>query len=126
MTLGMNKAEALRYLGFGHNAADDRTLELIDECFEAVKDVAEPRNTYKRFSLKITDGDCIEAGGITMHSKNLAKNLLGCSEIIFFAATLGHGPDMLMTRYQKLCMAKAAVLQAVSAAVIEDYCNKCQ
>lgn len=33
---------------------------------------------------------------------------------------------MLMNRYNKLSIAKAAVLQGVGAAAIEAYCNECQ
>ena len=126
MTLNINVNEVQRYLGFGRNKPDERTLKLIDECFAAVKDVAEPRHTYKRFDLNITDGACIEAAGLRMHSHSLGKNLRGCKEVIFFAATLGQGPDMLMNRYGRLDITRAAVLQAVGAAAIEDYCNRCQ
>lgn len=126
MTFDINVNEVLRYLGFGRNKPDERTLGLIDECFNEVREISEPRHTYKRFSLNITDDDCIEAAGLRMHSCNLSKNLRGCTEVIFMAATLGHGPDRLMNRYVKLNITKASVLQAVAAAAIEDYCNRCQ
>ena len=41
-----------------------------------------------------------------------------------FAATLGTGADQLIRRYSLLEMSRAVVLQAVSAAMIEEYCDQ--
>ncbi len=122
----IDRKEALRYMGFGRNNPDERTLDMMEECIREAEKVMQPRNVYRRFRLKVDENDNISAGGLTFHSKNLAKNLTGCGEIIFFAATLGNGVDMLMNRYNKLSIAKAAVLQGVGAAAIETYCNECQ
>ena len=46
--------------------------------------------------------------------------------MIFFAATLGNGADMLIARYSKIAVSKAAVMQAVAATVMEEYCDRCQ
>ena len=40
------------------------------------------------------------------------------------AATLGAGADRLLTKYGKLHVAKAAVMQAAAAAMTEAYCNE--
>lgn len=122
----IDRKEALRYMGFGRNTPDERTLDMMEECIRETEKVMQPRNVHRRFRLEVDDNDNISAGGLTFHSKNLAKNLTGCGEIIFFAATLGNGVDMLMNRYNKLSIAKAAVLQGVGAAAIEAYCNECQ
>lgn len=122
----IDRKEALRYMGFGRNTPDERTLDMMEECIREAEKVMQPRNVHRRFRLKVDENDNISAGGLTFHSKNLAKNLTGCGEIIFFAATLGNGVDMLMNRYNKLSIAKAAVLQGVGAAAIEAYCNECQ
>ena len=122
----IDRKEALRYMGFGRNNPDERTLDMMEECIREAEKVMQPRNVYRRFRLKVDENDNISAGGLTFYSKNLAKNLTGCGEIIFFAATLGNGVDMLMNRYNKLSIAKAAVLQGVGAAAIEAYCNECQ
>lgn len=122
----IDRKEALRYMGLGRNTPDERTLDMMEECIRETEKVMQPRNVHRRFSLKVDDDDNISAGGLTFHSKNLAKNLTGCGEIIFFAATLGNGVDMLMNRYNKLSIARAAVLQGVGAAAIEAYCNECQ
>lgn len=122
----INKKEVERYLGYGKNIPDERTAGLIEECIRQIEKIAQPRSIYRIFDLKVTQEDDIEAAGMRMHSRNLAKNLRGCEKIVFFAATLGNEPDILMNRYSRLQISKAAVLQAVGAAAIEDYCNQCQ
>lgn len=118
--------EVLRYLGYSRNKPDEATLELIDGCVKELQSEAQPRHTYRRFELEVSDGGWIRAGGIEMISHNLARNLTGCNEVIFFAATLGNAPDILMNRYSRLSISRAAVMQAVAAAATESYCNECQ
>ena len=124
--MDININEIIRYLGYGKSKPDERTMNLIRECIFALKDAVNPKSTYRRFGLNISDDGVIEAGGLSFKSENLVKNLNGCHEVIFFAATLGNGADMLMNRYSRLQISKAAILQATAAAMIEEYCNECQ
>ena len=50
----------------------------------------------------------------------------GCSQAVVFGATLGTSVDVLMKRYSLTDMAKAVVLQACAAAMLEEYCDKAQ
>lgn len=120
----MNIKEILRYLGYGHNKPDDATLRMIEECYIELSNVAQPKYVAKRVSLTVSKGGDIELGDVTIHSRDLAKNLLGCNEAIVFAATLGIGTDMLMNRYVKLDISRASVLQACGAAMIEEYIDE--
>ena len=43
-----------------------------------------------------------------------------------FGATLGIGVDQLIRRTSLTDMAKAVVLQACAAALLEEYCDECQ
>ena len=85
----INKKEVERYLGYGKNNPDERTTELIEECIRQIEKIAQPRSIYRIFDLKLKE-DQIEAAGMKMQSRNLAKNLRGCEKIVFFAATLGN------------------------------------
>ena len=96
----INKKEVERYLGYGKNNPDERTTELIEECIRQIEKIAQPRSIYRIFDLKLKE-DQIEAAGMKMQSRNLAKNLRGCEKIVFFAATLGNEPDILMNRYSR-------------------------
>lgn len=122
----IDRKEALRYMGFRSGEPDEQIEKLMEECIKEIEEYADPRHIIRRFELEIEADYLVKAGGITLASRNLAKNLKGCHEVYFMAATLGNGPDRLMNRYSRLQISKAAVLQGVAAAAIEGYCNECQ
>ncbi len=122
----INEKEIIRYLGYGRNTPDSETMDLIRECYSELEKAAAPKHIYRRVPVEVTPDNMIIAEELKMHSAALAKNLLGCGEIILFAATLGNGTDMLMNKYSRLAISRAAILQACGAAMIEDYCNECQ
>ena len=124
--MDINVREALRYLGYGRNQADEAVMGMISECVDKVRQTANPKSVYRRFPLNITDDNYIEAAGIRVKSNSLAKNLKDCSEVILFAATLGTDVDRMLNRYLKLDITRAAVFQAVAAAAVEGYCNEWQ
>ena len=121
----IDRREVIRYLGYkGHTPTQD-VLDLIEVCIKEVEAAAEPKYVMRRFPVEI-DGEHVAAGGLSLHSSQLARNLKDCKEVIFFAATLGMGVDRLLHKYLKLQVSKAVVIQAVAAAAIEAYCNQCQ
>ena len=121
----IDRREVIRYLGYkGHTPTQD-VLDLIEVCIKEVEAAAEPKHVMRRFPVEI-DGEHVAAGGLSLHSRQLARNLKDCKEVIFFAATLGTGVDRLLHKYLKLQVSKAVVIQAVAAAAIEAYCNQCQ
>lgn len=121
----VNKKEILRYLGYGKNIADETVNNIIDECLKDLENYSDMKSIYKYFPLKIKN-DNIKLGNICVKSQNLKKNLLGCNEVVIFAATLGARVDLLIKKYSKIAMSKAVILQAASAAYIEEYCDLCQ
>ena len=122
----IKQSEVLRYLGYRGQKADEAVTEQIRECIRETLKVIQPRFVYRRFPLTFLEDDTMEAGGLVLKSRNLSTNLRGCREVIYFAATLGNGVDRLMTRFGRLNITKAAILQAVGAAVMEAYCDQCQ
>ena len=122
----IKQSEVLRYLGYRGQKVDETIMEQIRECIRETLKVIQPRCVYRRFPLTFLAEDTMEAGGLVLKSRNLSTNLRGCREVIYFAATLGNGVDRLMTRFGRLNITKAAILQAVGAAVMEAYCDQCQ
>lgn len=118
--------EAIRYLGYGRHAVDDQTLTMIADAFESLRVVAGRKFIYRIFCLNRTEDGEINFGGVTIHSRNLKKNLKGCDKIVLFGATLGTAVDQLIRRTELVDMAKAVVLQACAAALLEEYCDECQ
>lgn len=121
----VNKKEILRYLGYGKNIADETVNNIIDECLKDLKNYSDMKSIYKYFPLEIKDEN-IKLGNICVKSQNLKKNLLGCNEVVIFAATLGARVDLLIKRYSKMAMSRAVILQAAATAYIEEYCDLCQ
>lgn len=121
----IDRREVIRYLGYKGHTPTQEVLDLIEVCIKEVEAAAEPKHVVRRFPAKVTDSS-VAAGGLSLHSRQLARNLKDCKEVILFAATLGTGVDRLLHKYLKLQVSKAVVIQAVAAAAIEAYCNQCQ
>ena len=117
--------EVLRYLGYRDQSAGEDVLRLIYECEDEMQSVARPRNVWRCFDISI-EGGIVRIGPINAKSEDLAAHLVGCNEAILFAATLGAGVDYAMLRAQGgRNISRAAVMQAVCAAMIEQYCDEC-
>lgn len=118
--------EAVRYLGYGREKADEKTLALIEEAFSELDEAAKERIVFRTFPLQTDGTEHIEIETMEIKSKNLAKNLRGCEQAILLGATLGVRVDMLMKRYSLTDMAKVVVLQACAAALLEEYLDEWQ
>ena len=118
--------EAVRYLGYGKHAVDDQTLALIRDSFEDLERVAKRRIVYRIFELKVSDEEHLNIEGLEITSRNLAKNMKGCTQVVMLGATLGVEVDMLMKRYSLTEMSRTVVLQACAAAMLEEYLNNWQ
>ena len=70
-----------------------------------------PRGVYRRLPIAVSEGR-VEAGGHVFESSALAKNLCGCGEAFFLAATLGAEADRRLRRFSALDLPRAAVWQA--------------
>jgi len=113
--------EAIRYLGYGSRAVDDKTLALVLESFGELDQVAEKRIIYRIFRFTVPEADWIGIDSLRIHSRDLSQNLKGCEKIVLLGATLGVDTDRLLRRYSYTDMARAVVLQACAAADLEEY-----
>ena len=68
--------EAIRYLGYGRHAIDEPTYALIETCLKELDELASVKFIYRIFEFSYLDKK------LEIKSKNLAKNLQGCNEII--------------------------------------------
>lgn len=118
--------EAIRYLGYGRHAIDERTLGLIQDSLIELEQIADERFVYRIFEIKEQNEKELTIENIKIQSKNLSKNLKGCKNVVVFGATLGTRVDLLMKKYSVSHMTKAVVLQACATAVLEEYCDKIQ
>ncbi len=118
--------ETVRYLGYGDQAADDMTLQLIRDSLAELDKAAVKRLVCRVFCISGGGEDGIEIGQLHIESRKLKKHLSGCESVILLAATLGVGVDRLMKRYAVTDVSRAVVLQAAAAALLEDYLDEWQ
>lgn len=116
--------EAVRYLGYGRNAADEKTLALIKDAFAELERTAAPRSVCRIFDVDQTKDGRIMIGNMEIDSVSLSRNLKGCTKAVLFGATLGAGTDQLIRRASVSDMAKAVIMQACAAAFLEEYCDE--
>ena len=77
----INKAEALRYMGYGRNKPDDVTMQNIIECEKALLDAIKPEYVYRIFDLNRTnDGIEILGTSLVLTGNDVAKHLEGCDK----------------------------------------------
>ena len=118
--------EAVRYLGYGKNAVDDKTLQEIQDSFRELERLADKKSIYRIFELSLKDENELKIGNVEIYSRNLRTNLKDCKQVVLFAATLGTEVDRLIRKMQVVDMAKAVVMQACAAVVLEEYCDELQ
>lgn len=115
--------EVGRYLGYGNNAIPDNELQLINRGIEQVREIMTGKACYSKFPVSFLSGDKIQLPYGIVKSKHLTRNLIGCSEIYIFAATIGTEFDRLLQRTRVRSLAEAVTIQACGAAAVEGVCN---
>lgn len=120
----LDRKETLRYLGYAGVKSTDGMEWLLDECEALIMPVLAPKAVYAPFPLEFLGGERINLGFATVNSHSLFLNLSGCKSIVLFAATVGAGVDRLIAKYNRLSPARAAVLQAMGAAAVEQWCDE--
>lgn len=118
----MNKKAILQYLNI-YTEADEKTLSLIDECIQEVREIACFKVTYQYFHLehhplKIKELD------LCLDSKDLEYHFKLCHECIVIACTLGIEIDRRIKYYEHYDMAKAVVFDAISSRYLEECCDE--
>jgi hypothetical protein len=116
------RREAIRYLGFGRNAADERTYELIEASFDDLNREASPRFVYRIFDLDHSVDGLLRVGTMEIQSKSLLRNLKGCGQVVLFGATLGAGADAgyLLPIWQGRLYSRHVLLQSWKSIVMNS------
>jgi len=122
MKTAVNEREVLRFLGYRGASADEKVNSIIDELIALFTANVIPKSVYAIWDCQI-DSSTISIGGVTVKSKNLACHLANCRRVVLLAATLGTQADSLIRTLSVQNMEKAVIAQAVSAAMLEAYCD---
>lgn len=124
MSVKLNFSEIYRYMGYKGTTPDGDMRRRIESCAGRVLDASQPRAVSEAASLRFFEEDGLELGRLRVTSKSLRRNMAGCEQVIFFAATLGTGVDRVIARAsQSGRVSEAFICQAAAAAIIEEYCD---
>ncbi|MDR0914234.1 MAG: hypothetical protein LBM65_03620 [Oscillospiraceae bacterium] len=133
-------SDALRYMGVKTNPPPE-LLTQVAAALDEIKAAARPCNVQREFEAQpCSNGLHILGTSLVLpgediknfvFDKNKCKALQNTdsntpkssTKIKIFAATLGAGVDMLLTRTAALDAAQALVLDACATALIEEYCD---
>lgn len=118
--------EAVRYLGYGKCAVDEQTMQMIQDSFRELEQIAEPKSVYRIFEVSFPNEDEVQIENVKIRSKSLYKNIRGCEKVVMLGTTLGTEVDRQIRKYELISMARAVVLQACAAAYLEEYCDDVQ
>lgn len=120
-TLGeYNINEILRYASA--KGADESIVELARSCINELEAKFSYRVCYKEYGI-CREETAYDLGFCRIASKDLDKNLAGCSSIILFAATIGIEADRLIAKHAVESPAKALLTDAICTERIERLCD---
>lgn len=122
---GHLKKESFRYLGYAGHVPDPSVIKLVEEVYAELAACVQPASLTRTVMVGHPQEGILEIEGCRIESRSLSRNLAGCKEVCLMAATLGMAPDRLIARSgAQGLMSRAVVIQAVSAAMIEEYCDE--
>jgi len=108
----INEREIWRYAGF-KGVPDDQLQDLLNTVIADFTGKFSYRVCYRRMAQLPFGTD----------SKDLAKSLKDCDEIVIFAATIGLELDRYIAKFQHISATRALLAQAYGAERIEALCD---
>ena len=118
---GIDRNEALRYMGYRGSIAPDALCADLERCERLLLQTARPRALWRLFDL-LPDGT-LAGTDYRPGGQDIRDYLRGCDQVVLMAATLGAEAEALIRRAQKRDMADAVILDAVGSAAIENVCD---
>lgn len=118
---GIDRNEALRYLGYRGGALPDGAEAAVERCERLLMNVAKPRAVWRQFGL-MPDGTLVGTG-FRPAGEDIRAHLAGCDRVILMAATLGAEVEALLRRTQVTNLADAVTLDACASAAVENVCD---
>ena len=112
--------EILRYAQC--SGAGEEILLALNACKSEALGAIDYKVCYCELSVS-TNEDLCDFGIFSVRSKNLSKNLCGCSRAIVFAASIGIELDRLIAKYSRLAPSRALLFQAIGTERVEALCD---
>lgn len=119
---GTDLCEAMRYSGC-RTDENEMLRALCKECISELVGKITPKAVCTTAEVTV-EGDKIDFGFFSTESKSLRIFLGERRKVGIFAATLGVGADMLISRYSLINPSRAVMLDGSAGAMIECLCDK--
>ena len=113
--------DILRYSGC-RNCEDKKIQNLCAESLSELTNKLNLKAVHTEVDVNFT-GDVADFGFYKAESKSLKTFLGGSKKAYIFAATVGIGADMLISRYSTLSPSKAVIMDGCATAAIECFCD---
>ena len=123
--LTVDRQEVLRYLRMGRVQPDEVLESRLSAIEKEVLSVLRPTAYWQLVPIEGAYPS-YRVGSLELTSAKLWETLRGCRHAFLFCATLGAGVDALLRRCGHRSAADLVMVQAVSTALIETYCDECQ
>ena len=113
--------ETARYLGYSKIVSPDQDVsDLMEKAASEMAEVMKPQAVFEIFPVTFGPAPEVSFADVTLHSRDLGRNLAGCTQVALLAATLGPQVDALIRRHSSLNPVYASILQATGAMYIEE------
>lgn len=122
--VSINRNNVLNYLGYSDEQPSKETMDKIDAYEKIILENIHPRYMCKCYDLKKEDGrvsfvDC----DLKLPGNKISSELFYCKKAVLFCATLSDDIDLLISLAGKEDIEKAVILDCLSAAALEDFCD---
>lgn len=115
--------EVARYLGYRRAAPPEADVSaLMEKAAGEMQAVMKAQAVFEIYDLSVISAGSttVSFADVTLNSRDLGRNLAGCSQVALLAATIGPQVDALIRRHSSLDPVYASILQATGAMFIEE------
>ena len=113
--------EVARYLGYSRTVSPDQDVSgLMEKAADEMAAIMKAQAVFEVFDLTVGLESELSFADVFLHSRDLSRNLAGCSKVALLAATLGPQVDALIRRHSSTDPVYASILQATGPMYIEE------
>ena len=124
--------EVARYLGYRRATPPEADVSaLMEKAASEMQTVMKAQSVFEIYDLAVDEQSSavvstgsttvtLSFADVTLQSRDLSRNLAGCSQVALLAATIGPQVDALIRRHSSLDPVYASILQATGAMFIEE------
>lgn len=123
----VNKAEALRYVGYAGQLIDGMLDARVDELIAACETRSAPAFAHASFPVEeAPEGIKLVGTSLVLPGESIAEHLRGARECAVMACTLGLANERAAAHYKAKSMLDAVVFGAAGSSLVECVADACE